>query len=68
MYNQLQMHMTNNSVYPEMQSSYRKGHSTETTLLRVVNDILMKMNSQEVTLLVMLDLSAASSTLLIMIY
>ena len=51
--------MTDNSVYPEMQSSYRKGHSTETALLRVVNDILMKMNSQEVTLLVMLDLSAA---------
>ena len=50
--------MTDNSVYPEMQSSYRKGHSTETALLRVVNDILMKMNSQEVTLFVMLDLSA----------
>ena len=54
--------MTDNSVYPEMQSSYRKGHSTETALLRVVNDILMKMNSQEVTLLVMLDLSAAFDT------
>ena len=36
--------------------------TTETALLRVVNDILMKMNSQEVTLLVMLDLSAAFDT------
>lgn len=61
-YNQLHLHMIDNSVYPEMQSSYRKGHSTETALLRVVNDILMKMNSQEVTLLVMLDLSAAFDT------
>ena len=54
--------MTNNSVFPEIQSSYRKGHSTETALLRVVNDILMKMNSQEVTLLVLLDFSAAFGT------
>ena len=54
--------MIDNSVYPEMQSSYRKGQSTETALLRVVNDILMKMNSHEVTLLVMLDLSAAFDT------
>lgn len=61
-YNQLHLHMIDNSGYPEMQSSYRKGHSTETVLLRVVNDILMKMNSQEVTLLVMLDLSAAFDT------
>ena len=61
-YNQPHLHMTDNSVYPEMQSSYRKGHSTETALLRVVNDILMKTNSQEVTLLIMLDLSAAFDT------
>jgi len=61
-YNQLHSHMIDNCVYPEMQSSYRKGHSTETALLRVVNDILMKMNSQEVTLLVLLDLSAAFDT------
>jgi len=61
-YNQLHLHVIDNSVYPEMQSSYRKGHSNETALLRVVNDILMKMNSQEVTLLVMLDLSAAFDT------
>ena len=54
--------MTNNSVFPEIQSSYRKGHSTETALLRVDNDILMKLNSQEVTLIVLLDLSAAFDT------
>ena len=34
-YNQPHLHMTDNSLYPEMQSSYRKGHSTETALLRV---------------------------------
>ena len=45
-------------MYPELQSSYCRFHSTEAALLKVTNDILMKMNTQEVTLLVMLELSA----------
>ena len=49
--------MTDNSFYPEMQSSYRKGHIV-VPKQRVVNNILIKMNSQEVTLLVVLDLGA----------
>ena len=51
-----------NSVYPPLQSSYRQFYSTETALLKVTNDILLKMNLQEVTLLVTLDLSAAFHT------
>ena len=64
MYNQLRLHMTDNSFYPEMQSPYRKGHycSSKTALLRVVNNILIKTSSQEVTLLVMLDLGATFDT------
>ena len=63
-FEQIHTHMTTHSLYPEFQSSYRKNHSTETALVRVTNDILMKikMNTQEVTLLVMLDLSAAFDT------
>ena len=61
-FSQIHAHMMDNSIYPEMQSSYRQFHSTETALLKVMNDVLMKMNSQEVTLLVMLDLSAAFDT------
>ena len=61
-FNQMHAHMTTNAILPELQSSYRRFHSTETALLKVANDILMKMNSQEVTLLVMLDLSAAFDT------
>lgn len=45
------------------QSAYRKGHSTETTHMMIRNDILMNMNNQEVTLLVLLDLSAAFDTI-----
>ena len=61
-FNQAHTHMMVNSVYPPLQSSYRQFHSTETALLKVTNDILLKMNSQEVTLLVTLDLSAAFDT------
>ena len=49
-------------LFPLFQSAYRKFHSTETALLRVQNDILMNINRHHVTLLVLLDLSAAFDT------
>jgi len=45
-----------------IQSSYRQFHSPETALIKVMNDILLKMNSQHATLLILLDLSAAFDT------
>ena len=54
--------MVTHNIYPELQSSYREHHSTETALLKVMNDVLLKMNSQHVTLLILLDLSAAFDT------
>ena len=62
MFNQMHAYMMTNAIYLELQSSYHRFHSTETALLKVTNDILMKMNSQEVRVLVMLDLSAAFDT------
>ena len=44
---------------PVEQSAYRRNHSTETALLRVISDLLNSMDKQEVTLLRLLDLSAA---------
>ena len=61
-FEQMHAHMIHYSLYPVLQSAYRKCHSTETALLKVQNDILMNMNSQHVTLLVLLDLSAAFDT------
>ena len=61
-FDQVHRHMIEYSLYPVLQSAYRKGHSTETALLKVTNDILMNMDRQHVTLLVMLDLSAAFDT------
>ena len=60
--NQMQTRMSVNHMYPVFQSAYRKQHSTETALLKVHNDILMNMNKQHVTLLVLLNLSAAFDT------
>ena len=61
-FEQIHNHMITHSLYPEFQSSYRQNHSTETALVKVTNDTLRKINSQEVTLLVMLDLSAVFDT------
>ena len=54
--------MVDTNLYPNAQSAYRVHHSTETALLKVKNDILLNMNKQHVTLLVLLDLSAAFDT------
>jgi len=47
---------------PPMQSAYRAGHSTETAVQKVLSDILNAVDSQETTLLGLLDMSAASDT------
>ena len=60
---QLQHHINMNNLFPSLQSSYRKFHSTESALFKVKNDILLNMNRQHVTLLVPLDLSAAFDTI-----
>ena len=50
------------SLLPEYQSAYRKNHSCETSLVKLVNDILWNMELQLVTAIVILDLSTASDT------
>ena len=61
--NQLFEHYGDNAPLPTNQSSYRQFHSIETALLKVHNNILFNMDQQEVTLLVLLDLSAAFDTI-----
>ena len=58
----IQSHLDKNNLCPVFQSAYRKLHSTETALMKVHNNILTNMNKQHVTLLVLLDLSAAFDT------
>jgi hypothetical protein len=60
---QLFNHMATNDLLETFQSAYKHQHSTETALLRVVNDILRAIDSKEAVFLVLLDLSAAFDTL-----
>jgi len=48
-----------NELILKLQPTYRKHHSTETAVLRVLSDILTAMDNQQVILLALLDLSAA---------
>ena len=56
---QLLNHCNEHAPLTINQSSYRQFHSTETAMIKVQSDILSSMDRQEVTLLVLLDLSAA---------
>jgi len=47
----------------KMQSAYKSGHSTETALLRLKNDMLMAIDGRKAVILVLLDLSAAFNTI-----
>ena len=49
-------------LLPNLQSAYRKNHSTETAVLKVISDILLAADSGQITLLCMLDMSAAFDT------
>ena len=56
---QFNAHCDMYGLIPEFQSVYRKGYSTETSLIKLCNDLLWSMERQEVTMIVLLDLSAA---------
>ena len=38
---QLQAHLDTNGLHVKFQSAYRRGHSTETALFRILNDLLV---------------------------
>ena len=60
---QIEGYLTTNGPFAKMQSAYRKHHSTETALLRVVNDIHQAIDNKCEAVLVLLDLSAAFDTI-----
>ena len=57
--NQMVEHIIQNDLFEPLRSAYKEGHSTETALLKVQNDLLVAMDNQRVSILVLLDLSAA---------
>ena len=56
---QLTDYLETNGLLPLLQSAYRSQHSTETALLKVLSDVLTAIDDKKVTLLALLDLSAA---------
>ena len=60
---QVNSHIDDNQLGNDLQSAYKKGHSTETALLSIKNDIHVSLSQGMPTALVLLDLSAAFDTI-----
>ena len=60
---QIHDHFINNDIVHNFQSAYKAGHSCETALLRVYNDIVTTICRGNGAMLVLLDLSAAFDTI-----
>ena len=58
----LNNHMLANNLHIHQQSGYKKNHSTETLLVRIVNDLLIASTESKATVVMLLDLSAAFDT------
>ena len=59
---QLNRFLLENNLIPDNQSAYRANHSTETCITAVLNDLLNSLDDGKITLMFMLDLSAAFDT------
>lgn len=60
---QIKQYLDSNKLCISLQSAYRSGHSTESALLNVKNDIHLHLARGEQSVLVLLDLSAAFDTI-----
>ena len=60
---QVKMHLNENNLGNVFQSAYKSGHSTETALLYIKNDVHISLSKGMPTALVLLDLSAAFDTI-----
>ena len=56
-------HVTKSPNYNRLQSAYRRGHSSETALLKLLNDVYCAADNGFRTMLLQLDQSAAFDTI-----
>ena len=59
---QLSEHMAHNKLGELYQSAYKAAHSTETVMIKVLDDICRSLDSNRIVFMSMLDLSAAFDT------
>ena len=59
---QISAFFNQNSLFPPLQSAYRPRHSTETALLKIINNAVMAADQGMVRLVILLDYSAAFDT------
>ena len=62
MLDQILDHCNTNDLLPDFQLAYHQHYSTETSLISITNNILWEMENQEVTMMLILDLSSAFDT------
>ena len=56
---QLSEHLQNDNLFYPHQPAYGSGHSTETALLQITNDLLTALDDSHISILSLLGLSAA---------
>ena len=56
---QVSSYLNSHNLYNTYQSAYCQGHSTETALLKVVNDLFLSLNKGNISVLAMHDFSSA---------
>ncbi len=60
---QLQQYLSINNILEPFQSEFRSGHSTETALIRVTNDLLISADKGACSILLLLAITAAIETI-----
>ena len=60
---QVSSYLNSHNLYNTCQSAYRPGHSTETALLKVVNDLFLSLNKGNISVLALFDFSSAIDTI-----
>ena len=61
-FNQVNAFLNMNNILEKYQSGFRRNHSTETALLKILNDTRCNLDNHKLTVLVLLDLTAAFDT------
>ena len=56
-------YLNSHNLHNTCQSAYHPGHSTETALLKVVNDLFLSLNKGNISVLALLDFSSALDTI-----